>query len=81
MQQSLPEFAQNCLKLPRIAKTYPKIINSRNFEIPPKIEILIFFKKKLPCVEGTSKHVHTIWIFNTRIFHTRFSMSKNGLCM
>jgi hypothetical protein len=29
--------AQNYLKLPKIAKIY-----SRNFEIPPKIEILVF---------------------------------------
>jgi hypothetical protein len=32
-------FAQNCPKL-------PKSTQSRNFEIPPKIEILVIFKKK-----------------------------------
>jgi hypothetical protein len=31
--------AQNCPKLPKSAKR-------RNFEIPPKIEILVFFKNK-----------------------------------
>jgi hypothetical protein len=46
-----------------------------------KIEILDFFKNKLPCVEGAPKHEHTIWIFNLRIFYMPFSMSKNGLCM
>jgi hypothetical protein len=72
---------QNYLKLPKTTKICPKIISSRNFEIPPKIEILVYFKKKLPCVERAPKHEYTIWIFNLRIFHMPFSMSKNGLCM
>jgi hypothetical protein len=66
---------QNLTKTTRIG---PKKL-FKNFEIPPKIESLVFFKKMLPCVEGTPKHVHTIWISNTRIFHMPFSMSKNGL--
>jgi hypothetical protein len=37
MQQILPKSAQNCQNLPKSAQ-------SRNFEIPPKIEILVFFK-------------------------------------
>jgi hypothetical protein len=57
MEQNLPKPAQNFLKLPRIAKICP------NFEIPPKSEILVFFKKTLPSVEGAPKHVHTVWIF------------------
>jgi hypothetical protein len=40
------KFAQNCLKLPKTTKVYPKTISSRNFEIPPKIKILVFFQKK-----------------------------------
>jgi hypothetical protein len=51
---------------------------SRNFEILREIEILVFLKKKLMCVEGAPKHVYTVWIFNTRIFHMPFSMSKNS---
>jgi hypothetical protein len=35
MQQILPKSAQNCQKLPT---------QSRNFEIPPKIKILVFLK-------------------------------------
>jgi hypothetical protein len=31
--------------LPKIAKILPKTISSRNFEIPSKIEILVFSKK------------------------------------
>jgi hypothetical protein len=27
------------------------------------------------------EHVSTIWIFNLRIFHMLFLLSKNGLCM
>jgi hypothetical protein len=46
--------AQICSKLPKTAKICPKTINSRNFEIPPKIEILVFFQKKtFMCREGT----------------------------
>jgi hypothetical protein len=36
--------AQNYPKLPKSAQRW-------NFEIPPKIEILVFFKKKILCVE------------------------------
>jgi hypothetical protein len=39
MQQILPISTQNCPKLPKFAQ-------SRHFEIPPKIEILVFFKNK-----------------------------------
>jgi hypothetical protein len=50
-----------------------------------KHEILVFKKKKqnktLLCVKAAPKHVHTILIFNTRISHMPFSLSKNGLCM
>jgi hypothetical protein len=37
MQQILPNFAQNCPNLPKFAQR-------QNFEIPPKIEILVFLK-------------------------------------
>jgi hypothetical protein len=36
MQKNLPTTAQNC----------PKTISLRNFELPPKIEILAFFQNK-----------------------------------
>jgi hypothetical protein len=39
MQQKLPKTAQNCQNLPKSAQR-------QNFEIPPKIEILVFFKNK-----------------------------------
>jgi hypothetical protein len=35
-----------CPKLPKIAKIFPKTISFRNFEMPPKIEILVFLKNK-----------------------------------
>jgi hypothetical protein len=54
----------------------------RNFEIPPKIEILVFFKnKKILLVEEAVEHVFTFRIFNPRTFHMLFLLSKNGLCM
>jgi hypothetical protein len=39
MQQNLPKTAQNCQSLPKSAQRW-------NFEIPPKIEILVFSKNK-----------------------------------
>jgi hypothetical protein len=77
------------LDLPKIAKTYLKTIILRNFELPPKIEILMFYfkinklikKKNFPYIEEAPKHVYTIWIFITRIFHMPFLLSKNNLYM
>jgi hypothetical protein len=40
------KFAQNYPKLPKFAKIYPKTISLRSFEMPPKLEILVFFKNK-----------------------------------
>jgi hypothetical protein len=37
---------QICPKLPKFAKICPKTISLRNFEMPPKIEILVFFKNR-----------------------------------
>jgi hypothetical protein len=45
MQQNLPKTAQNCPKLPKSAQ-------KRNFEIPPKFEILVFFKNKICMCRG-----------------------------
>jgi hypothetical protein len=39
------ESAQNSRKQPNFVKICPKTISLRNFEIPPKIKILVFFKK------------------------------------
>jgi hypothetical protein len=67
------EFAQICQKLPKIAKIYPKIISLRNFEIPPKNEILMVFKRqKISVKKITPKHVLTIWIFNTIMLEMSF---------
>jgi hypothetical protein len=71
--------AQYCPKLPKFAKIFPKTISLRNFEIPPKIEILIFFpKKKMLYVEEAPKHVHIVWIFNTIIFVCLFYCQKTA---
>jgi hypothetical protein len=42
------------------AQICPKMISLRNFEIPPKIEILVFFegKNKPMCRGGTKAYVH-----------------------
>jgi hypothetical protein len=58
------------------------MISLKNFEIPPKIEILIFFKKnKILYIEDAPKHGSTIWIFNTTNFYMPFLLAKNGLYM
>ena len=43
-------FVQIYPKLPKFAKICPKTITLRNFEMPPKIEILGFFKNKNLCI-------------------------------
>jgi hypothetical protein len=53
----------------------------KNFEIPPKFEILVFFKKKVLCVEQALKRVPTVWTFNMGISHMHFLLSKSGLCI
>ena len=40
------ESIQNCPKLPKFAKISPKTISLKNFEMPPKTGILVFFKNK-----------------------------------
>jgi hypothetical protein len=39
--------AQNCPKPPKLAKIYPKTISLKNFEMPPKTEILVYLKNKI----------------------------------
>jgi hypothetical protein len=76
------ESAQSSPKLPKFGKMCPKTISLKNFEIPPKIEILTFFSKKnILYVDDALKHVLTIWNFNKTIFCMLFLLSKNGLCM
>jgi hypothetical protein len=65
----------------KICPKLPKIAQKQNFEIPPKIEILVFFKKKIVRVEDALEHVSTIQIFNPRFFHMLFLLSLIGLCM
>jgi hypothetical protein len=63
------------------AQIYPKTISLRNFEMPPKIEILVFFKKNKFCVEEALEYLFTAWNLNIIIFHMSFLLSKNSLCM
>jgi hypothetical protein len=44
------ESVQNCPKLPKFTKICPKTISLRNFEIPSKIEILIFTYRRQQCM-------------------------------
>jgi hypothetical protein len=42
--------AQICPKVPKSARICPKTISLRTFEIPPKFNILIFFRKNNFCM-------------------------------
>jgi hypothetical protein len=70
----------NATNSTQIYPNLPKFAQRQNFEIPPKIEILGFFKIKNFYIFPL-EHVSTIWIFNPRIFHVLFLLSRNGLCM
>jgi hypothetical protein len=59
----------------------PKTAQRQNFEIPPKIEILVFFLNNFFFIEEKLEQVSTVWIFNLNFFHMLFLLSKNGLCM
>jgi hypothetical protein len=45
------ESAQNCPSLPHFVKIFPKTISLRNFEIPPKFEVIIIFWKRKVLVQ------------------------------
>jgi hypothetical protein len=48
-------------KLPKTVKICPKTISLENFEIPPKIEILMFFKQlKAHSRGGTNAYAHCL---------------------
>jgi hypothetical protein len=63
------------------AQTYLKTISLKNFEMPPKIETLVFHKIKILYVEEALEYVFTFWIFNTIIFHVIFVVKKRTLYM
>jgi hypothetical protein len=72
----------NAAKSAQICPKLPKTTQRRTFEIPPKIEILVFFKnKKFLFVGEALEHVFTIRIFNPNFFRMLFLLSKTGLCM
>jgi hypothetical protein len=45
------------------------------------MDFSVFQKLKFLYVEEALEHVFTVWIFNPRIFHMLFLLSKNSLCM
>jgi hypothetical protein len=72
MKQNLPKTAQNCPKLPKSAQR-------RNFEIPPKIEILVFKKKCFHCSDFQSKNFsYALFIVKKRPLYVNFSIPPYG---
>jgi hypothetical protein len=63
--------------LPKTAKICPNTISLRNFEIPPKIEILVFLKNKFSvCRGGTRACIHHL-DFQYKKFSYAFIVVKN----
>jgi hypothetical protein len=58
---NVAKSAQIYPKVPKSVEICPKIISLRNFEIPPKFEILLFFKKKILYVEEALRYVLNVW--------------------
>jgi hypothetical protein len=71
MQQILPNQ-------PKTAKICPK---PKLWNTTKNWDFSFFQKYKFLHVEAALEHVSTVWIFNPRIFHMLFLLSKNGLCM
>jgi hypothetical protein len=74
------EFAQNCPKLSNFVKICLKTISLRNFEIPPKMEILIFFQKNTLNVEDTPKAcAHYLDFQYNNVLYAFFIVQKRHL--
>jgi hypothetical protein len=73
--------AQICPKLPKTAKICQNLPEDETLKFHQKSRFKCVSKKKNLCVEEALEHVSTVWIFNPRIFHMLFLLSKNGLCM
>jgi hypothetical protein len=62
------ESAQNCPKLPKFAKICPKTIKLTNLEMPPKIEISVFFKNKNFYVQRKQYSIFLLFGFSVQQF-------------
>jgi hypothetical protein len=73
MQQNLPKFS----------KIYPKTITVKNFEIPPKFEILVFFQKKYSAffiVQKQSLYVNFNISLHAKTIFSWFHISYMRFC-
>jgi hypothetical protein len=73
MQQNLPKTAQNHPNLPKFAQT-------QNFEIPPKIEILVVSKTKISTYRrGTRACFHYLDFQSKKFSYAIFIVKKRPL--
>jgi hypothetical protein len=72
---------QNYPKLLEFVQIYLKPINLRNFEIPPKIEILVFFKKNHFLFKGSTKACLLLGFLIQEFFACQFNGTKRSLCI
>ena len=70
------ESTQNCPKQPSFAKIFSKTISLRNFKRPPKIEILMFFKKNLVHRRGTKACTHYLDFQYNNFLYAFFIVKK-----
>jgi hypothetical protein len=70
MQQNLPKAAQSCQKL-------LKSVQRQNFEMPPKIEILVFSKIKISTYRrGTRAYFHCLDFQSKNFSYAIFIVKK-----
>jgi hypothetical protein len=65
-------------KLPKFAKICSK---TKLWNTTKSQDFSVFWKWKFLSIEEALEHVSTVRIFNPRIFHMLFLLSKIGLCM
>jgi hypothetical protein len=71
---NLLKTAQNCQKL-------PKYVQRRNFEILPKIEVLVIFKKKNSTCRGSIRACFYYLDFQSKNFSYAIYVVKKQPCM
>jgi hypothetical protein len=71
----------NAANSAQVNPTLPKSAQRQNFEIPPKIEILVVFKKKKSTCRGGTRACFNRLDFQSKNFYMLFLLSKNSLCL
>jgi hypothetical protein len=79
MVQKLWSFKDFSRSLSMLSATANAAKSIQNYQNLPKFAQRWNFE--IPRIEEALEHISTVRIFNPRIFHMLFLLSKNGLCM